>query len=203
MGCTWWTLPVCGGPTPPACAGRGWGRRGLARYIRKVPTEVISDVTFRSLQRDEVRPLSEWTTTFQLFVVALDPYTQQSAWILPTAVRLLREYAEADCRVGFLMVCDPDDARQFLGPLAEEFMVFIDSDRATVRAIGLTSLPALVHIDQSPAVVGAAEGWDTQGWRAVAMELSKILDWTPPGLPNGEDPGAFAGTPVDGPSGTS
>jgi len=190
MGCTMPRLP---GPRR-----RGWGRSGPARYIRSVPTEVISDVSLRSLQRDEVRPLSEWTTTFQLFVVALDPYTQQSAWILPTAVRLLREYAEADCRVGFLMTCDADDARQFLGPLADEFMVFVDNDRATCKALGLGSLPALVHIDQSPAVVGAAEGWDTQGWRAVAMELSKILDWTPPGLPNAADPGAFAGTPVDG-----
>lgn len=190
----------CTSPRLPGHRRRGWGRGGPARYIRTVPTEVISNVSLRSLQRNEVRPLSEWTTTFQLFVVVLDPYTQQSAWILPTAARLLREYAEADCRVGFVMACDIDDARQFLGPLAEEFMVFIDSDRATSKALGLTSLPALVHIDQSPAVVGAAEGWDTQGWRAVAMELSKVLDWTPPGLPNADDPGAFAGTPVDGPS---
>lgn len=191
MGCTLQRVP--------GCSDRGWGRRGPARYIRSVPTEVISDVSLRSLQRDEVRPLSEWTTTFQLFVAVLDPYTQQSAWIVPTAARLLREYAEADCRVGFLMACDADDARQFLGPLAEEFMVFVDPDRATAKALGLATLPALVHIDQSPMVVGAAEGWDTQGWRAVAMELSKVLDWTPPGLPNANDPGAFAGTPVDGP----
>lgn len=191
MGCTLQRVP--------GCSDRGWGRRGPARYIRSVPTEVISDVSLRSLQRDEVRPLSEWTTTFQLFVAVLDPYTQQSAWIVPTAARLLREYAEADCRVGFLMTCDADDARQFLGPLAEEFMVFVDPDRATAKALGLATLPALVHIDQSPMVVGAAEGWDTQGWRAVAMELSKVLDWTPPGLPNANDPGAFAGTPVVGP----
>lgn len=188
----------CTPPTLPGHAGRGWGQEGPARYVRPVPTEVISDVSLRSLQRDEVRPLSEWTTTFQLFVAVLDPYTQQSAWILPTAARLLREYAEADCRVGFLMTCDADDARQFLGPMAEEFMVFLDHDRATVKALGLSTLPALVHIDQSPAVVGAAQGWDTQGWRAVAMELSKVLGWTPPGLPNAVDPGAFAGTPVDG-----
>lgn len=158
----------------------------------------MSDVSLHSLQRDEVRPLSEWTTTFQLFVVALDPYTVQSAWVLPTAVRLLREYAESDCRVAFLMGCDTADARQFLGPLADEFMVFIDPDRTSMTGLGIDSLPALVHVDQSPTVVGVAEGWNTEAWRQVATELSRVLGWTPPGLPNAADPAPFAGTPVSG-----
>lgn len=163
----------------------------------------MSDVSLHSLHRDEVRPLSEWTTTFQLFVVALDPYTMESARVLPTAVRLLREYAESDCRVAFLMGCDAGDARQFLGPLTEEFLVFVDPDRTAMAGLGLTALPALVHVDQSPTVVGVAEGWNTEAWRQVATELSHVLGWTPPGLPNPADPEPFAGTPVAGsPAGT-
>jgi hypothetical protein len=37
----------------------------------------------------EARPLPEWLTTFHLATVALDPYTNESAWILPTATRIL------------------------------------------------------------------------------------------------------------------
>lgn len=163
-----------------------------------MPTDLLTDVTLRSLHRDEERPLGEWTTTFQLFLVALDPYTHESAWVLPTATRLLREFSEADCRTAFLMACDADDARRFLGPLVDELMVFVDPDRAAAAALGLTSLPALVHIDQSPAVVGVAEGWDPKAWRSVATELSEVTGWTPPGLPYADSPGTFPGTPLRG-----
>ena len=182
---------VIGGPT----------RRRLDSEL--VATGTISEVTMRSLQRDEERTLAEWTTMFQLFIVALDPYTAQSAAVLPVAARLLREYAEADCRAAFLMACDADDARQFLGPLTDELMVFVDPDRTVTKALGLTSLPALVHVDQSPAVVTSAEGWDPTEWRTVALELSRVVGWTPPGLPYADSPGPFGGTPVDGPPATT
>ena len=66
---------------------------------------------------------------FHLVAVVLDPYTYESSWILSTATRVLREYAGADCRVAFIVTADVDDANQFLGPLAEEFLVFVDPDR--------------------------------------------------------------------------
>jgi len=37
----------------------------------------------------EARPLEDWLTTFHLATVALDPYTNESSWILPTATRVL------------------------------------------------------------------------------------------------------------------
>lgn len=159
-------------------------------------TDVVRDLSLRSLQRDDQRSLSEWTTTFQLFVVALDPYTQESATILPTATKLLREYAEADCRTAFLMACGADDAQRFLGPVVEELMVFVDPERVAIKTLGLTSLPAMIHIDQSPAVVNAAEGWNPVAWREVASNLSKVLGWTPPGPTTADEPPPFAGTPV-------
>lgn len=161
--------------------------------------DVIADVTLRSLQRDEERPLSEWTTTFQLFLVALDPYTAESAAVLTSATRLLKEYAEADCRTAFLMACDPDDARQFLGPLVDELMVYVDPDRSVARALGVAGFPAIVHVDQSPAVVASASGWDPGAWREVALEVSHVTGWTPPGIPYPEDPAPFAATSLDGP----
>ncbi len=82
------------------------------------------------------RPLVEWLTTFHLATVALDPYTNESSWILDTAARILRDFSGAAVRVNFLITCGPDEARQFLGPLAEEFLVFCDPSARPSRRSG-------------------------------------------------------------------
>ena len=83
----------------------------------------------------EPRPLAEWLTTFHLASVVLDPYTNESSWILQTAARILRGFAGAAVRVNFVITASDDEARAFLGPLAKEFLVFADPDRAFVRSI--------------------------------------------------------------------
>jgi hypothetical protein len=157
---------------------------------------VLNDLSLRSLRRDEERTLAEWTTTFQYLVVALDPFTEQSAAVLPTAARLLRHYAESNSRNAFILACDADDARQFLGPLADEFMVFVDPDGTALKGLGLTTLPAMAHIDQSPAIAQSAEGWDPAGWRSVVRGLSQVLSWSEPMVVTPDDPAPFAGTPL-------
>jgi len=163
-----------------------------------VSSGTLTEIEMRSLRGDDARPMPEWTTTFQLFMVALDPYTVQSAWILPTATRILQEYSEADCRTAFLMACDANDAQQFLGPLVDELMVFLDPDRTAISALGITELPALVHVNQVPAVVASAGGWDPGAWRDIAAELSRILSWNRPTIPDPNDPEPFPGSPAAG-----
>lgn len=163
-----------------------------------MPIAVPADVPLTSLQGGDTRPISEWTTTFQLALVVLDPYTHESAWILETAGRILRHYYESDCRTAFLVTADADDARQFLGPWVQETMVFTDPDRAAVRGFGLEALPAFVHVDQSHNIVTKAEGWDPQEWRAVATELARVLSWRRPAIPDVGDPAPFAGSPALG-----
>jgi hypothetical protein len=90
------------------------------------------------------------------------------------------------------------EAAQYLGPWAEQVLVFTDPDRAAVRALGLESLPALVHLNSSGAVEDSAEGWEPDDWRRVAENLSRILDWSRPMIPAPGDPTAFAGTPALG-----
>ena len=53
-------------------------------------------------------PLGEWLTNFQRAVVALDPNTNESSWVLDTAARILRTLAEADVRVAWLVAADAD-----------------------------------------------------------------------------------------------
>lgn len=152
-----------------------------------------ADVKLAPLNGDP-RTLGEWLTTFQLAVVILDPYTNESAWILPTAGRILEHFGGADCRVAFLLTCDADDARRFLGPWTDRVLTFADPDRAVVKALGLNELPAFVHIRQDLKVLGAAEGWDPPEWRTVANGLAAANKWSAPPIPSTGDPTAYAGS---------
>lgn len=141
-------------------------------------------------------PLSGWLTTFHLVLVAVDPFTNESAWILPTAQRILHVYEDADCRVAWLITCTPEEAELFLGPLAREFLTFVDPDREVVKGLGLERLPALVHVLPDATLAGVAEGWDPYRWREVTEELSHLLGWTRPAIPAPRDPQPFAGSPA-------
>jgi len=162
-----------------------------------VITDVPADVQLTTL-KGSPRTIAEWTTTFHLAIVALDPYTLESSWILETAARILRGYAEADVRIAFLTTCSVAEATTFMGPFAEEFLVFADPDRSAVEALGLQTLPAFVHVNQHHQVEASAEGWDPEAWQVVAENLSDRMDWTVPVIPDNGDPSPFAGTPVAG-----
>lgn len=143
-------------------------------------------------------PIKAWLTTFHLVLVVIDPFTNESAWILPTAERLMHVYDDADCRVAWLVTCAPEEAEQFLGPLAKEFLTFVDPDRGVVKGLGLERLPALVHVLPDNTVAGAAEGWNPAEWRAVTERLSRDMGWSRPNIPSARDPRAFEGTPALG-----
>jgi hypothetical protein len=144
----------------------------------------------------EPRTMRAWLTNFHLCVVALDPFTNESSWILDTAGRVLSEYAAADTRAAWLVTGTADEAKQFLGPWADRLLAFADPEREAVKALGLVELPAFVHVNMSGAVEGAAEGWHPEAWRDVAENLSRILSWNVPVMPTASDPAAFNGTPA-------
>lgn len=159
--------------------------------------DVPADTPLTSLAGD-TRPIEEWTTTFHLALVVLDPFTYESAWILDTGGRILRTFAEADCRTAFVVTCDADSARQFVGPWADELLVFADPERQAVKGLGLELLPAFVHVNQANQVEAKAEGWDPDAWRAVAENLADRMSWRRPTIPTASDPAPYAGTPAFG-----
>ena len=138
--------------------------------------------------------MDRWLTTFHLASVVIDPYTVESAWLLDTAARVLRSFSGAAVRVNFVITCDADDARAFLGPLADEFLVFLDPDRTVVRALDLTHLPAFVFLLEDGSVGAATEGWDPLAWRAVAGTIAETTAWSKPAIPTQNDPAPFAGS---------
>lgn len=170
----------------------------------------MADTTLKQLPSDldltpltdvglgESRPVMEWLTTFHLASVVLDPYTNESSWILRSATRILEHFREADVRINFIVTAGADDARAFLGPLTESHMVFCDPDRSAVKALGLDQIPAFVLVRVDGAVAGVAEGWHAGEWHTVAEEIAALTHWTMPTIPGPDDPGPFDGSPALG-----
>ena len=155
------------------------------------------DVTLTSIN-GESRPLREWLTTFHLASVVLDPYTNESSWILPTAVRVLRHFSGAAVRTNFVLTCSADEARTYLGPIADESLAFCDPDRTFVKSLGLSELPAFVLVRGDGTVAAGAQGWKAAEWELVADAVAELTSWTGTLLPAAGDPGSFKGTPALG-----
>lgn len=160
-------------------------------------TQVNPDVKLTAMG-DEARTIAEWMTTFQLLTVVLDPYTQESAWLLPTAGRVLANFRGADCRVAWTITADERDAKRFLGPWADEFLTFTDPDRALIDALEIERTPALAYLRQDLAVIGVAEGWQPEEWEQLGELVGKVTSWSFPKLPRPGDPGPFEGAPAKG-----
>ncbi len=153
------------------------------------------DLTLTPLKGD-AKTLHQWLTTFHLASVVLDPFTNESAWILKTAARILRQFSGAAVRINFIVTCDASDARAFLGPFADEFLVFCDPDRVAVKALALSELPAFVLIKSDGSVPIAAQGWTSAEWKEVAAAVAVLTSWSRPTIPAPGDPGSFRGTPA-------
>ena len=187
MGCTFSRYSrTCGGSPPSTSV--------VPVAAAELPNPNL-DVTLAPLN-GEARPLREWLTTFHMASFVLDPYTNESSWILETAARIMRQYKGAAVRVNFLIACGPDDAKTFLGPLAEEFLVFCDPERVAIKALGLSELPAFVLVQSNGTIPAAAQGWNATDWKHVAAKVAELTSWSKPSLPAPGDPGAFRGTPA-------
>lgn len=156
-------------------------------------TKLPGDLTLSPLGA-EARPLEDWLTTFHLASVVLDPYTNESSWVLKSAVRILESFRGSDARVNFVVTADEADTRRFLGPLCEQFLVFCDPDRVVVKAMELERLPAFVFVRVDGEVLAKAEGWNPDAWREVAEVVAETAYWSPPVIPAAGDPGPFAGS---------
>ena len=165
--------------------------------VKQLPTD-LQLVPLAAHGVGQGRPIMDWLTTFHLASVVLDPYTNESSWILRSATRILEQFRSSDARINFIVTAGPDDARTFLGPLAERFLVFCDPDRAAVKAFGLTELPAFVFVRVDGAVAASAQGWHPAEWAAVADAVADVTSWTSLDIPGASDPSAFRGSPALG-----
>lgn len=163
----------------------------------KLPTDLVLTPLVKGAAGTG-RPVMEWLTTFHLASVVLDPYTNESSWILRTASRVLEEFRGCDVRINMIVTAGPEDAQRFLGPLTDKFLVFCDADRSVVKAMDLSELPAFVLTRVDGVVDAKAEGWDPDAWEKVCDAIAKITKWTSIELPAAGDPVPFSGSPALG-----
>jgi hypothetical protein len=162
-----------------------------------VATKLPDDLTLAPLG-SEPRQLDEWLTIFHLASVVLDPYTNESSWVLKSAVRILEGFRGSDARVNFVVTAEDADVRRFLGPLCDQFLVFCDPERKIVKAMGLERLPAFVFVRVDGEVAAKAEGWNPAAWREVAEVVAETAYWRAPVIPAAGDPSPFAGSLATG-----
>lgn len=145
--------------------------------------------------KGQTRTLREWTTMFHLTLVILPP-RPEAARFIPIADRIFKVFADADTRTGFCVTGNEFIARGVLGEAEDRFLTLCDPDAEFVTSMGLTHLPAFVHIRQDTTLLTAAEGWDPHEWQRVAAEIGKELAWTHPEISKPGDPPATPGWPV-------
>jgi hypothetical protein len=142
----------------------------------------------------DARSLAQWLTTFHLACVVIDPYTNESAWILDTARRIMADFRESAVRVAWMVCGSADDATAFLGPLADEFLTFADPERSFAKAIGLGRLPAFVFVRIDGTVQAVAEGWHPAEWRKVSDTIAAATAWSRSVIPEPQDPSPYDGS---------
>ena len=123
-----------------------WGTLPGDRYHRSEWPRIPRPISCSRHSAPPAGRSEEWLTTFHLASVVLDPYTNESSWILKTAARILEGLRGSDARVNFVVTADSDDAKAFLGPLRRRVPRVLRPRPHPVRALGLSRLPAFVFI---------------------------------------------------------
>ncbi|MEI8000119.1 MAG: hypothetical protein WCI50_02105 [Actinomycetes bacterium] len=141
------------------------------------------------------RTLDDWTTMFHYVLVVLPDDQGAEAWI-PVARRIFKTFGDSDARVAFVVPSTAAIARRILDHHANEQTVFVDPDRSFVEALGLTRLPALVHLRQNATVAACAEGWKPTEWQQVAREIARAMAWSTPEVSGPGDPAPTPGWPA-------
>lgn len=163
----------------------------MCRYfVVAVATTISTDVTLTPLT-GRARTLEEWLTTFHMAVVALDPFTQQGAWILPIATRVLTHFSQADVRVALLLPATPDECRMFLGPWVNTLLTFADPQSDAIKGMGFDRLPTFAHVAMDGTLEGKAVGWQPAEWQSVVDNLAKVLSWSTTVVERDGDPAPF------------
>jgi hypothetical protein len=141
------------------------------------------------------RTLDDWSTMFHLCLVILPPRPEAAVFI-PVAERIFKVFGDADCRTALCVVGNEFIAKGVLGEAEGKYLSFVDEDGELARSLGLTHLPAFVHLRQDTTLVAAAEGWDPVAWQAVAKQVAKSMAWSVPTVAGPGDPPPTPGWPV-------
>ena len=99
---------------------------------------------------------------------------------IPIAERIFTVFGDADCRTASASSATSSSPSGVLGDAENKYLVVRRPRRRAGQSLGLTRLPAFVHLRQDTTLVAAAEGWDPVEWQAVAEEVGKAMAWSVP-----------------------
>lgn len=148
-----------------------------------------------STTKGSTRTLDDWATMFHLCLVIL-PDRPEAIRFLEPVKRIFAQFGDADCRTAIVIPSTAPVATRILGEYENESLVFIDPEKALVKSLGLSHLPALIHLRQDTTLVDSAVGWDPDEWQRVADRLAQSMKWTAPALSTVRYPPATAGWAV-------
>lgn len=138
------------------------------------------------------RTLDDWTTSFHLALIAL-PGRPEAAQYITIGKRIIDVFGGSDARPAFLIYGNERSARRVLGGWADQYLTFLDFEGSVVRGIGVSRLPAFVHIRLDTTVASLVDGWDPEGWGDAVELLAKEMHWSKPLIPGPKDPRPFTG----------
>jgi hypothetical protein len=75
-------------------------------------TQLPNELNLTPLTADglgQARPIMDWLTTFHLASVVLDPYTNESSWVLRAATRVLEQFRSSHARINFIVTAGEMD----------------------------------------------------------------------------------------------
>ena len=133
------------------------------------------------------RTLDDWSTMFHLCLVILPPRPEASVFV-PIAERIFSVFGDADCRTAFCVVGNEFISRGVLGDAEVRYLTFVDPDGEFAKSLGLSRLPAFVHLRQDTSLGAAAEGWHPDEWQRVAREVARAMAWSWPEVARPGDP---------------
>ena len=142
------------------------------------------------------RTLDDWSTMFHLVLVILPDRPEATQWV-PVGRRIFEVFGDADCRAAFVVPSTPAIAERILGTAETRTMTFVDPDKELVKSLGITHLPAFVHLRQDTTVASIAEGWDPAEWQQVAKNIGKAMAWSVPEIQDRTNPEKTPGFPVE------
>jgi hypothetical protein len=137
--------------------------------------------------RGVTRTLDDWTTTFHLALVVL-PGRPEASVFVRVGRRIADVLGGSDCRTAFLVAGSERAARRVLGPVADQYLCFLDPEGTVVSGFGLARLPAFVHVRLDTTLAAAAEGWNPDEWDDAVERLAKEMAWSKPLIPAPGDP---------------
>ena len=123
--------------------------------------------------------LDDLTTMFTGVWVVLPPRGEAKEYE-NVIQQIFKTYGDSDARCAILIPGDIRSANLVKDSLDINVQYFSDVDFKVCDALGVTSLPALVHVRQDTSVANIVNGFDIEEWNNVCKNISTKLRWTKP-----------------------